>query len=351
MPAPAQIEEPLQPLLLKHLDILIDPVRGGPLLARDGELVSVATGDRVPSNAGIPNLYADQDQDTNTPVDEVSRKVREFYEETPFPNYDEMDSRQSLQAKAKRSVFARLLDEQLPDRALVWEAGCGTAQLSNFLGLSWRRHVIAGDICLNSLRLGKDFADRNVIRNVAFVQMNLFRPPFRDEAFDVVISNGVLHHTADCEGAFRSILTKLKPGGHVLVGLYNYYGRLPTLWTRRALEKFGKSAHFLDHRLKELELNPRRGRAWYMDQYRHPFETRHSMDEVLQWFDRYGVDFVNGIPHIDGSNFGGDESLFEPRGRGSVLSRVGTQIDMLLGGGKDGGLFIMIGKKRSAPAR
>ena len=71
------------------------------------------------------------------------------------------------------------------------------------------------------------------------------------------------------------------------------------------------------------------------------------MDEVLQWFDRYGVDFVNGIPHVDGSNFGEDESLFEPRGRGSMLSRIGTQLDMLLGGGKDGGLFIMIGKKRA----
>src|SRR6185295_14567796 len=119
-------------------------------------------------------------------------------------------------------------DAQLPKGAIVLEAGCGTGQLSNFLGMSWERKVFAGDLCLNSLRLAKGFADRYAIKNVAFLQMNLFRPPFRDETFDVVISNGVLHHTGDCEGAFRSILTKLKRGGLILIGLYNSYARLPT---------------------------------------------------------------------------------------------------------------------------
>ena len=51
-------------------------------------------------------------------------------------------------------------DEQIPADAMLLEAGCGTAQLTNFLGMDWRRRVIGADLCMNSLRLGKGFRDR-----------------------------------------------------------------------------------------------------------------------------------------------------------------------------------------------
>jgi hypothetical protein len=44
----------------------------------------------------------------------------------------------------------------------------------------------------------------------------------------------VLHHTSDPEGGFHSIARKLKPGGYTIIGLYNWLGRLPTLWRRAA---------------------------------------------------------------------------------------------------------------------
>src|SRR5918911_1556855 len=45
--------------------------------------------------------------------------------------------------------------------------------------------------------------------------------PFRDESFDVVYSNGVLHHTPDTEGAIREVYRVLKPGGTAKVMLYH----------------------------------------------------------------------------------------------------------------------------------
>jgi SAM-dependent methyltransferase len=335
-------EEPSS-LFAEASSILVDPATGEGITFRDGRFATDKSGRRFAMTDGIPNLFVPNDITAGGDVTEI---VKAFYEETPFPNYDGFDSRESLAQKARRGVFAALLDKQLPDHALVFEAGCGTGQLSNFLGMSWNRKVFAGDICLNSLRLAKGFADRYDIRNVAFLQMNLFRPPFRDGSFDVVISNGVLHHTGDCEGGFKSILAKLKPGGYIIIGLYNSLGRLPTLWKRWAFRAFGPKLYFLDPRLKEWAREPDRIKAWFMDQYRHPHETRHSMSEVLQWFDRYGVDFVNGIPHLDGSVFTESETLFVEHNPGSSATRFLTELGLLASGGKDGGLYIMIGRKR-----
>ncbi|RAU23608.1 hypothetical protein CU669_00430 [Paramagnetospirillum kuznetsovii] len=44
--------------------------------------------------------------------------------------------------------------------------------------------------------------------------------PFADDSFDIVYSNGVLHHTADTEKAFAEVYRVLKPGGKAVILLY-----------------------------------------------------------------------------------------------------------------------------------
>jgi SAM-dependent methyltransferase len=323
---------------------LVRCARCGGGLGEAGEALACrGCAQRYPIEDGIPRLFVPNDWD-HACLD-VTDTVKEFYEETPFPNYDDLDSRDSLQKKARLGVFARILDEKLPPDVTVLEVGCGTGQLSNFLGMNWRRRVIGADLCMNSLRLGKGFRDRFAIVNADFLQMNLFRPPFADASMDVVVSNGVLHHTSDPEGGFRSIAAKLKPGGYILIGLYNWLGRLPTLWRRRLIEMFGDRMAKLDSRLRRGELNTGRRAAWFRDQYMHPHESKHSMDEVLRWFERNQIEFVSSIPSIGDVEFQDDEPLFEPHLAGNRLDRLSSEIEMLLSGGPDGGLFIMIGRK------
>jgi SAM-dependent methyltransferase len=212
--------------------------------------------------------------------------------------------------------------------------------------LSSQRRVFGGDLCVNSLRLAEDFRQKHAIHNAAFLQMNLFRPPFRQGSVDVVISNGVLHHTADARTGFEALLQTVKPGGLVLIGLYNRYARLVTLARRRSFARTGAALHFLDRRLHGGRLNEAQWQAWFRDQYQHPHESRHSMDEVLRWFAAGGVEFLSSLPPVDGSDFTGATRLFDRQPGGSRPRRLAVQLKMLLSGGGDGGLFVMIGRKR-----
>lgn len=334
-------------LMVRELALFMCPTCGGALSVSDvrNALDCGACARSFPCEGGIPLLFWPTEWTLGEDVTEI---VKAFYEATPFPNYDEMDSAESLRAKAERGVFARLLNEQIPHGAKILECGCGTGQLSNFLGLTWGRTVFATDICLNSLRLAHEFRERNDIDNACFLQMNLFRPVFRPESFDVVISTGVLHHTSDPFLGFRTILSCVKRGGFIIIGLYNAYGRLTTDLRRLIFRLNGDRFRFLDPRLRSERLDEGRERAWFMDQYKHPHESKHTIGEVLRWFERCGVEFVNGIPKVTASGtFSPEERLFESNSRGSALDHVLVQLSMLLTGGREGGFFIMIGRKKA----
>jgi len=57
--------------------------------------------------------------------------------------------------------------------------------------------------------------------NAQFMISDGERLPFRTESFEVVYSNGVLHHTPDTAGAIREVHRVLRPGGIAKVMLYH----------------------------------------------------------------------------------------------------------------------------------
>lgn len=332
--------------LADRLDMLLCPACGAVFeIDHTGTALRCAGCSRTFSvERGVAQLFWPTDFSSKVDVTEA---VKAFYEETPFPNYDDLDSPERLRAKAEEGLFARLLNDQIPHGAKVIECGCGTGQLSNFLGLTWGRTVFGTDLCMNSLRLGHGFKDQHDITGVSFVQMNLFRPAFRPGSFDVVISNGVLHHTSDPYGGFQSILRLLKRGGFIIIGLYNTYGRLTTDLRRLVFRLSGDRFKSLDPRLRTSELNDARRRAWFMDQYKHPHESKHTFGEVLRWFDESGVEFINSIPKATATDrFSPTERLFEPQPQGTAFDRFIVQAGMLMGGGREGGFFIMVGRRK-----
>ncbi len=321
-----------------------DPQGGEPLVMTTAGARNPTTGKRYLVEEGIPRLFLPREGESNG--QEVTELIKQFYEQTPFPNYEDVDSARRSMEKARAGRFARLLNEQIPYGARVVEIGCGTGQLTNYLAIA-HRSALGVDMCLNSLRLAERFRSEQGITRAVFAQMNLFRPALKDGFFDYVISNGVLMCTGDCRGAFARISRLAKPGGYVVVGLYSSFSR-QLHYARVGLFRLtGITSRWLDPHFGKIAARGKR-EAWFQDQYCHPHETCHSLGEVMRWMDEDGLEFINSIPKPEpGPSLAADEELFAPKDRGTALSRFVSQLADMGSGYREGGFFIVIGRRRS----
>jgi 2-polyprenyl-3-methyl-5-hydroxy-6-metoxy-1,4-benzoquinol methylase/uncharacterized protein YbaR (Trm112 family) len=98
---------------------------------------------------------------------------------------------------------------------LILDAGCGNGQLSeglsrlgaNVIGVDYAESVFAA-----ALRSHSD--------TVHFVQGDLQTPPFQAGTFDLIISNGVLHHSPNTYRTFVEVSQLVKEEGRLYLWLY-----------------------------------------------------------------------------------------------------------------------------------
>lgn len=109
---------------------------------------------------------------------------------------------------------------------LILDAGCGNGQLSEALSalgatvvaMDYSTSVFAAEKCRRS-------------PNVHFLRGDLQAPPFDVNSFDIIISNGVIHHTPNTYKTFTKVAQLVKPGGHFYLWLY----RKPEKYFKRYL--------------------------------------------------------------------------------------------------------------------
>ena len=328
-----------------NIDLFCCPKCSGDLLRSGTGLKCRSCGRDYPIEKNIPRLFWPNEWDPGK--EDVTEKIKEFYEETPFPDYDEFDNVGSLIEKSRQGIFAKLLDDQIPFGARVLECGCGTGQLTNFLSVS-NRTVMGTDICINSLTMAQNFKEQNDLNHAHFIQMNLFRPCFQSHGFDLVICNGVLHHTSDPRQGFMSLSRLVKPRGYILVGLYHRYGRIYTDIRRFLFRVSRDRLKFLDRRTMNKNISQAKRKAWFNDQYKNPHESKHTIGEVLVWVKEAGFSFVKSIPKaVPFEGFRESEKLFKPDSPGNPLTRFLVESSKILTGSGEGGFFIVIARKDS----
>ena len=268
--------------------------------------------------------------------------VRRFYAESPFPGYPPHDNLQWLRARAERSEFARLLDRAIPESARIVEIGCGTGQMSVYLARA-DRMVIGADLTRESLRLAAAAAKRLRVDRVRFVEMDLHRPGLKPGSFDVVYASGVLHHTPDPRASFARIARLARPGGTIVLGVYNAIARLPLRLRRLVSRLSGDRLIPFDPVLRDRAHEPARSEAWVRDQYHHPEEHRHTLAEVQRWFAENGVDYVRAYPSaLLGSD---SDELFADAPDNWRLEGWLAQLTWIRTLGHEGGLFVTVGRR------
>lgn len=61
-------------------------------------------------------------------MNKITDKVKNFYEEIKFPNYDD-DNLTSIIMKGRKNLFIKKIIEEIPSNIQIIETGCGTGQL------------------------------------------------------------------------------------------------------------------------------------------------------------------------------------------------------------------------------
>ena len=99
---------------------------------------------------------------------------------------------------------------------IVLEGGCGKGRHTQLAARWGAIDVIGVDL---SAAVETAFAATRELPNVHIVQADIYALPFA-VVFDYVFSVGVLHHLPDPRGGFKSLASRVKPGGHISAWVY-----------------------------------------------------------------------------------------------------------------------------------
>lgn len=144
---------------------------------------------------------------------------------------------------------------------LVLDAGCGMGRYCA-VALSLGAEVVALDMSESLLRVAEAARTETKLHPV---EGDLLHPPLKKGAFDVVYSQGVLHHTSDTHAAFKAVAALVKPRGLLAVWLY------------------GKAGRYRDFATNPIRL----GREWIVRRRRLAWclvLVRHVLSDVLRVF-------------------------------------------------------------------
>ncbi len=148
----------------------------------------------------------------------------------------------------------------------------------------------------------------------------------------------------DPRASFARIVQLARPGGMIVLGLYNVFARLPHRLRRLIARLTGYRVIPFDPVLRDRKDERARRLAWLRDQYRHPEEHRHTLTEVQSWFRENDVAYVRAYPSAliaeDSEDlFAFARDNWRPETWLAQLGWIGTLAH-------EGGLFITIGRRK-----
>ncbi len=198
--------------------------------------------------------------------------------------------------RKKNNIEAiKLLKNRLPHTIFknkyVLDDGCGGGRYSYAIKKLGAKKVIGVDYGLEGINLAKK--NYKSEKSLIFKKANVLSLPFKKNTFDVVFSNGVLHHTTSIKKGMNEVLRVCKPGGKIWLYLYTKGG---IFWySRKLMNKFFKQIPY-DYTYKILkEIGLPENRFIFMDNWYVPIEKHPSHADIYNILKKNNVKKIEKI--------------------------------------------------------
>ena len=155
--------------------------------------------------------------------DRVSLDVMRQYEENPYPRWT-INPLNAFAADQARGRIIPTAERQAGLDILI--AGCGTGlHAVQTAQIYPNARLLAVDISLASLAYARRKTRELGLRNIEYAQADILELGTIDRTFDRIESVGVLHHLGEPTAGWRVLVSLLRPGGTMRIGLYSDLAR------------------------------------------------------------------------------------------------------------------------------
>lgn len=177
-----------------------------------------------------------------TAVDgDTSRQVMRQYEENPYPRWT-ADRLAVLSDEEKRQLGIANSGASGPSRDILI-AGCGTGQHAIEIAQYFPdAKILAVDISRSSLAYARRKTRERGLKNIEYAQADILQLSALGRSFDRIGALGVLHHLAEPAAGWKILLSLLRDGGIMRLGLYSEAARRPVVEARELIAARGYRA-------------------------------------------------------------------------------------------------------------
>ena len=162
-------------------------------------------------------------------TDSVSIKVREQYEEHPYPRWKHTNKNLS-------SNFLFVLKNEIKPNKIennninfnnpnVLIAGCGTGKHIISARTYLNANILGIDLSLSSLAYAKRKTIELGLKNIEFLHTDILHLKNLKKKFDIIECVGTLHHMKDPLKGLKALINILEPHGFLKLGLYSKIAR------------------------------------------------------------------------------------------------------------------------------
>lgn len=241
-------------------------------------------------------------------TDQITKSVNNIYKDSNPSFYYELGLKNFLKMELKRkNLFQKLkFPLKMFQNAHLLDLGSGTGQYTIFYN-KWGSHCTLVEYDKFSYNLSKKiFSLYSKNKKNKFYNTSLFN--FRlKKKFDIIVCNGVLHHTKSYAKGLNLISKKLKKNGYLILGIANSSGFFQRNIQRYLLYKISNSKDeiiknanilFKNHLLRASKIGGRSIQSIISDTYLNPKIDTPSISQLISLLRKNNLQLYSSFPSL-----------------------------------------------------